>query len=278
MKITRLKYVLFSILTLVFAIGFNKQAVFATNGTTETETEVEMATVATETRETAAPTPAKSRDNSLKTLSISPGSLSPGFLYNRTSYTATVPNSTSRINVTAVPSNNSGKVVSISGADNLSVGANTVRITVEAESGDRATYTITVTREAVAQTQPTTEETSQPPTEATTEEATVEETQETIDNSYVDLETGDGNLVDPSEEGVGEQGELIKVDMVALQDELDKSNNELAQLKNKYNLDMNGRLYIIVVLALLLFVTVIALVNVLLRNRFLKQDLAEIRR
>lgn len=93
-----------------------------------------------------------SKDNSLKSLSISPGTLSPSFKKSNTKYTAVVPNGTSKIVVDAQVSDSKAKVTSLSGADSLSVGKNDVKVVVEAESGDTATYTITVTREAPAAT------------------------------------------------------------------------------------------------------------------------------
>ena len=89
----------------------------------------------------------KSADNSLKSLVLSAGALSPKFSPSTTSYTATVDYSVTSIAITAVPSNSKASVVSVSGNEGLKVGANTVTIIVKAENGVTSTYTITVTRE-----------------------------------------------------------------------------------------------------------------------------------
>lgn len=89
----------------------------------------------------------KSADNSLKSLVLSAGALSPKFSPSTTSYTATVEYSVTSIAITAVPSNSKASVVSVSGNEGLKVGANTVTIIVKAENGVTSTYTITVTRE-----------------------------------------------------------------------------------------------------------------------------------
>ena len=88
-----------------------------------------------------------SKDNSLKSLTISPGTLSPAFSPSNTKYTATVANSTKKITVSATPNHSAAKVTSVTGADNLSVGKNDIKVLVQAEDGSTATYTITVTRE-----------------------------------------------------------------------------------------------------------------------------------
>lgn len=86
-----------------------------------------------------------SSDASLKSLSISPGTLSPSFSSGTTSYTATVSASTTSVAVSA-SKNHSGASVSVSGTDNLKVGKNNVTVTVTAEDGTQKTYTIVVTR------------------------------------------------------------------------------------------------------------------------------------
>ena len=88
----------------------------------------------------------KSEDNSLASLSISPGTLSPAFQYSETNYTAAVAEDVTSVTVNAKPSNEKAKVESITGADNLQPGQNTVSIVVKAENGSVATYKIIVTR------------------------------------------------------------------------------------------------------------------------------------
>lgn len=94
--------------------------------------------------------PTASSDSSLKSLTVSPGTLSPQFSPKTTSYSMTVSASTSKLAVTAVQ--NHGKAtVSVSGT-NLKEGVNWVTITVKAEDGSTTKYSIKVTRNAAAVT------------------------------------------------------------------------------------------------------------------------------
>ena len=88
----------------------------------------------------------KSADNSLSSLTLSAGKLSPAFKYNVTSYTAEVDNDVTSVVVSAKPSNAKATVESVKGGENLAVGSNTIQIVVKAENGVTATYTIKVTR------------------------------------------------------------------------------------------------------------------------------------
>lgn len=88
-----------------------------------------------------------SADNSLKSLTISPGTLSPAFTGKTTKYSATVGNEVTSIAVTATPANEKAVVESVTGNSNLAVGSNTVKVVVKAENGVTATYTILVTRQ-----------------------------------------------------------------------------------------------------------------------------------
>lgn len=89
-----------------------------------------------------------SSDSSLKSLTVSPGKLSPSFSSGTKNYSVTVGNETKKLSVSATPKDSKAKVTSVSGNNNLSVGKNTVKVTVTAEDGSKSTYTITVTREA----------------------------------------------------------------------------------------------------------------------------------
>lgn len=95
---------------------------------------------------------ALSADNSLKALTISPGTLSPAFKGSTTKYTAAVDNSVTSIAVSATPVNEKATIESVTGNTNLAVGANVVKIVVKAENGTTATYKITVTRQAAGTT------------------------------------------------------------------------------------------------------------------------------
>ena len=99
-----------------------------------------------------------SADNSLKSLSISPGTLSPAFTGKTVQYTATVANDVTRVAVTATPANEKATVESVTGNENLSVGSNAVKIVVKAENGVTATYTVNVTRQEAAASSGNTDE------------------------------------------------------------------------------------------------------------------------
>ena len=87
-----------------------------------------------------------SADNSLSNLTLSAGTLSPAFQYNVTNYTATVDYNVTNVAVSAVCSNASATIESVSGNENLQVGENTISIVVKAGNGVKATYKIVVTR------------------------------------------------------------------------------------------------------------------------------------
>jgi hypothetical protein len=85
-------------------------------------------------------------DAGLSSLTASPGSLSPVFASGTTAYTMSVANSVSSLAVSAT-ANNSKATVNGAGAANLSVGSNTISVSVTAADGaTKKTYTITVTR------------------------------------------------------------------------------------------------------------------------------------
>ena len=95
--------------------------------------------------------PPKSADNSLKSLTISPGKLSPDFKGSTTRYTASVDEDVTSIAVDAQVSNSKATVESVTGNTDLKMGENTIKIVVKAENGTLATYTITVTRGGTAE-------------------------------------------------------------------------------------------------------------------------------
>jgi len=88
--------------------------------------------------------PVYSGDNNLSSLSVSPGTLSPAFSADQTEYSVTVPYDVKNINVSAGKSHGAARVA-ISSTE-LSVGQNTVTVTVTAENGNRKQYFIRVTR------------------------------------------------------------------------------------------------------------------------------------
>lgn len=126
-----------------------------------------------------------SADNSLKVLSISPGTLSPAFAGSTVQYSATVPNDVTSVAVTATPVNENASVESVTGNENLVVGVNAVRIVVKAENGVTATYTINVTREAgTADTEQDSEQQTEETTETTDETVTVNNVSYVISEAF----------------------------------------------------------------------------------------------
>ena len=85
-----------------------------------------------------------SSDNTLKSLQISPGTLSPAFSPDRTTYNATVDADVTELVVSAA-ANDSAAKISISGR-RMDPGSNTTTITVTAEDGSVKKYIIYTTR------------------------------------------------------------------------------------------------------------------------------------
>ncbi len=92
--------------------------------------------------------PQKSGDNSLASLKLSKGTLSPKFKYSTTKYTATVDYDVTKVVVSAKTSHAKATIESVTGDGTvkLKVGKNTIEIVVKAENGVKAKYTIVVTR------------------------------------------------------------------------------------------------------------------------------------
>lgn len=102
----------------------------------------------------------KSSDNTLSSLKLSSGTLSPSFKKATKNYTATVNYDVSKVVVTAKANHSKAVVESVTGNGtvNLKVGENTIKIVVRAENGVKSTYTIVVTRKAQETTTPPTSE------------------------------------------------------------------------------------------------------------------------
>lgn len=104
-------------------------------------------------------TPVVSSDAALSALTISAGTLTPDFASGTTSYTASVANSVSSVNVTATV-NQADALLTINGSAaasgtastvDLSVGENTITILVTAQDESTTrTYTLTITRKAAS--------------------------------------------------------------------------------------------------------------------------------
>lgn len=95
-----------------------------------------------------------SNDNSLKTLQISSGTLSPAFQPDTTNYKATVSYDVTKVSVSAVPAHEKAKIATVSGGTNLQVGQNTINVLVQAENGVTREYKIVVTRQQQTTQQP----------------------------------------------------------------------------------------------------------------------------
>lgn len=112
-----------------------------------------------------------SRDASLKQLKISNGTLSPAFSPSIMKYTASVGADVTSLVVSGTTTNSKAEITSITGADSLKDGENTIKVSVTAESGATAVYTITVTKEAstteVIEEKPENTETPEPTSEGT---------------------------------------------------------------------------------------------------------------
>lgn len=88
----------------------------------------------------------KSSDNSLKSLIIDNGTLTPTFASNKTSYTVNVAGDIDSIEIGATLTDSRAKILSGTGTHQLNVGSNTITIEVESESGAKQNYTINVIR------------------------------------------------------------------------------------------------------------------------------------
>jgi hypothetical protein len=133
-----------------------------------------------------------STDNTLSSLEISPGVLSPAFSPNVTSYTTTVGADCSQLVVSAV-TNDSSASVSVKGT-RMDPGSNTTTITVTAQDGSKKVYTIYTTKDTESTTEKATEK-------QTTEVGTAAETP-SVDETKSRKATVDGidyNILDVSE-------------------------------------------------------------------------------
>lgn len=81
----------------------------------------------------------------LKELKSNVGELNPKFDYLTIDYSIVVPSETEKIEITAVPEEETS-TVTITGNENLELGLNTIEVLVTAEDGTSRTYTIRVTR------------------------------------------------------------------------------------------------------------------------------------
>ena len=96
---------------------------------------------------TVNPKPEASTDNTIKSLTVSPAGIAPAFSPAVTDYTLSVSYATTKLVVSATP-NHEKAWISTTGASDLKVGENIVKVVCTAESGATKTYTIKVTRRA----------------------------------------------------------------------------------------------------------------------------------
>lgn len=85
----------------------------------------------------------KSSDCNLSSLQVSPGTLTPAFSADRTSYSMQVDEDVTSVVVSAAAADSKASTT-VSGADSIKKGRNTVKITVTAENGAVKVYTISV--------------------------------------------------------------------------------------------------------------------------------------
>lgn len=124
-----------------------------------------------------------SSDNTLKSLKISPGVLSPAFSSSTTYYTTSVDADVETLVVNAV-ANDANATVSVKYA-NLDMGANETYVVVTAQNGDTKTYTIATTRGDATENESTNEEESQSETEEIVEkEVSIDGTRYKVLNSF----------------------------------------------------------------------------------------------
>lgn len=123
------------------AVGTNIKVSYNNLVVSDGSNEMGLGTVSYSVK-TAAP---KSKDNALKSLTVSNATISPKFSAGTTSYTAEVPFSVNKLDVKATA--NDGKAKVSIDSPNLTPGGTTkVTVTVTAENGDKKVYTISVKR------------------------------------------------------------------------------------------------------------------------------------
>jgi hypothetical protein len=222
------------------------------NTTSSTSTGNSSSSTSTESSTTTqAAQPVLSKDNSLTSLKLSSGELSPAFQSQTVKYTATVSYDVTSVEVDAVLSNNKATIDSITGNTDLQVGENTIKITVTSEAGTTAVYTIVVTRseEGAAQTDEQGEEAAAGEEAATGEEGASESGEVTAVINADGTVTVEGNTYNVSQNYAEEsQGQVYS------QSAYDKLNDKYQSLKKKSKM---GFCIFVVVILLLIF----ALVN-----------------
>lgn len=142
------------ICSMIFSLCMINMPSYAENETTNNTTTNSAATSTNTSNKTNTTTPTstnttsttkKSSNANLSNLGIKPYDFS-GFKSGTTSYSATVPNDTTSVEVYATAQSSSAKVSGI-GTKSLEVGTNKIDVVVTAEDGTTKTYTINITRQ-----------------------------------------------------------------------------------------------------------------------------------
>lgn len=190
------------------------------------------------------PVLAASDDNSLSALNVQNGTVEPEFVYSTWEYNVTVEPGTTELYLEPVTSDGNASITSITGTV-LEGGEATVMVNTVSESGIPMTYTLHVREGSTTQVSETaaeSEEAEETPTEAPTEAPTEV----------------------PTEANTQPQTETEAVATNALQDQVSK-------LKSDSDLMMKILYGLIALTVILLFL----IINLILRNRDLKDDLKD---
>ncbi len=219
----------------------------------------------------------RSSDSSLAHLGISPGTISPAFSAGTHEYTATVDANVTAISVAARPNDSKAVIASVSGAKTLTPGTNTVKVVVSAENGTTTTYTITVNCGSASNT-PT--DTASDASGDTSADSTSADAAGTVEG-----EITDGEAADQTEADAGQTADVTFDSNGYLIYEGDAYIPSSMMPEGEYvSLDKYNKLYeqtqaqkskymrLVIILAVLLLVACIAILNLALKLRDLRQD------
>lgn len=104
----------------------------------------------------------QSSNANLKSLSVTPGTISPEFSPEVTNYTVNVPEDVDTVSVACSVEETTSKVIEAGGFKKLQPGSNTAFVTVQAADGSKQTYHFTINRGTASGTEGGTEEGTQP--------------------------------------------------------------------------------------------------------------------